>query len=148
MNKKSKIFISLLVVAGILTLVKTVFLDGKKEGQSDLASVSSSNSGNSGMKLSDAPFYNNAFEIFPSLGPGAETALDGFDLSVKNAGNGLSEVTLTSKKGNYKNQTLAVKDGEKVYFVERSMGDDSTSTDYAYADDYAIIVDGNGYILK
>ncbi len=55
MNKKSKIFIGFLVAVGILTLAKTAFFDGFKNGSGDQAAamgqsgnISSPTDGNAG----------------------------------------------------------------------------------------------------
>jgi len=89
-----------------------------------------------------------AYLIFPTLATGASQALDGFTLTTVSLGNNTYRVTLTPKVSNYKTQTFVLTGDDKLYFTENSYGDDNTSQDYVYGDDYATAVNAQGYILK
>ena len=102
-----------------------------------------------GLLLSAQPYASKAYQVFPGpLSAAATRALDGFTLTTKDLGSSSTQVTLTAKKADYKTQVFTVSAGQKLYFIETSLGDDEASQDYDYDDDYAIVVDANGYILK
>ena len=102
-------------------------------------------------KFVDTEDGKNAFKIFPGeLSADAKNALVGFDLKTKDLGNGATEVTLVAKKQEYTTQTLTVKQGESVYFIEKFGLDDNKGedTDKNLKDDTAFVVDVNGYLVK
>lgn len=102
-------------------------------------------------KFVDTDDGKNAFKIFPGeLSADAKNAMVGFDLKTKDLGNGSTEVTLVAKKQEYTTQTLTVKQGESVYFIERFGLDDSKDedTDKNLKDDNAVVVDSQGYLVK
>ena len=89
-----------------------------------------------------------SYLIFPTLASGASTALDGFTMTTDNLGNNLSRITLTPKVNDYQIQTFVLTGSDRLYFFETSFGDDNSSQDYVYGDDYAVAVDSQGYILQ
>ncbi len=102
-----------------------------------------------GNLFADSPAYKHAYQIFPGqLSSDAQTALAGFDMKTENLGNNSYRITLVAKAHDYKDQSVVISDGQKLYFVETSWGDDEANQDYAYRDDYTVVVDTNGYILK
>ena len=106
----------------------------------------------SGVLFSSSPESSYAYLISTStLSANAKTALDGFKLTVKKNTDGTTTYTLNSSKQGYpnSNQEYTLKKGEKLYFLERTMHDDNTTSneDYYLADDTAVVVNSNGYIV-
>lgn len=102
-------------------------------------------------KFVDTDEGKNAFKIFPGeLSADAKNALVGFDLKTKVLADGSTEVTLVAKKQEYTTQTLTVKQGESVYFIEKFGLDDNKSedADKNLNDDSAVVVDSQGYLVK
>ncbi|MDE2037738.1 MAG: hypothetical protein KGI69_00740 [Patescibacteria group bacterium] len=99
--------------------------------------------------FSSSPYYDRSYLIYPGTpSAAAQRALDGFVMTTHDAGNGTTAVTLTSKAGDYPAQTYSIGPGSELFFVETSMGDDQPSQDYAYGDDFGVVVDQNGYIVS
>ena len=98
--------------------------------------------------FSQSPDYSKAYLIYPTENAAAKKALTGFDITIKDLGNGTTQVSLPTKTQTDEVQSFIVSKGQKVYFVEKSMGDDSLGTDRNYSDDYGVAVDSSGYILK
>ena len=76
-----------------------------------------------------------------------QQSLKGFQVKKKVLADGSLEITLIALQSEYPNQTYVVKPGEKLYFVEVSSVDDSVSEDHSPADDHAILVSADGFIL-
>ena len=111
------------------------------------------NKTNSRVLFSTSPEYSYAYLIStPTLSSNAKAALDGFKLTIKQNADGTTTYTLNASKQGYpnSNQEYTLKKGEKLYFLERSMKDDNTTSDedYYLADDTGIIVDSNGYVVQ
>ena len=112
---------------------------------------SNASASNSGTKFADSPYYQYAYLISgDTLSSQAKTALTGFDLSKTSNSDGSMTYTLTALRQEYANQTYTLQPGEKLYFIERSLGDDDTAgnSDYSLRDDTAIIVNSDGYIVQ
>lgn len=111
----------------------------------------SGNNSSSGTKFVDSPYYQYAYLISGNnLSAQAKTAITGFDLSKTSNSDGTATYTLTAIKQGYTNQTYTLSSGEKLYFIERSLGDDNTAdnSDFTLRDDTAIVVNSNGYIVQ
>jgi len=102
-----------------------------------------------GQQFSSSQYYKNAYEVYPALDPtNGSRALSGFNLQTQDLGGGVTQVTLVAKQANYHTQTFVIGPGQKLYFIERSFGDDSTDQDVNYGDDMGIAVDAQGNILQ
>jgi hypothetical protein len=107
--------------------------------------------GSAGMvKFQDSPDYPNAYLIFPGeLSSDAKTALTGFNMSTKMMTDGSTQVTLKAEESGYQDQVYIVKPGYNLYFIEKNLGDDDATAnmDKNKADDSAVVVDPQGYII-
>ncbi len=102
-----------------------------------------------GQLFKDSPDYQYAYRIFPTLVSGAaKQALSGFDMKTTDLGNNTYRVDLTTRESQYHSQSFTVMGDQKIYFIERSLGDDSGNNDLVYGDDHAVAVDARGYILQ
>jgi hypothetical protein len=102
-------------------------------------------------KFLDTEDGKSAYKIFPGdLNADAKKALIGFDMQTKNLPDGSTAVTLVAKKQGYITQTLTVKQGQSLYFIEKFSLDDNAAedTDSGMKDDKGVVVDVNGYEVK
>ena len=151
-NKKSMypmiilgILIVLLVLGGGFYLLNK----GSKEEKVEKTAVQAP--AQNKQKFVDTEDGKNAYKVFPGeLNLDAKKALIGFELKTKDLGNGVTEVTFLAKEQEYVTQTLTVKQGESVYFIERFALDDNEKedTDKGLKDDTAFLVDSQGYLVK
>jgi hypothetical protein len=99
------------------------------------------------IKLSASPYGAYAVAVYPRPAPQAGPALDGFALQVVPAAGGLRQVEISVPgAGVVYRQKIDV--GDRVYFVEGSMGDDAPGTDVNGGDDGVVITNAQGYILQ
>lgn len=148
------IFVSVLILVGVyfFVAVGTVQQSGNSiksisTGQTT-QNVGSENI--TSQKFSDSADYQYSHLISSPLSADAKTAINGFQLSQASNSDGSITYTFTAIEQSYTNQTYNVKPGENLYFIEKSSGDDdlAANADYGMRDDYAVIVDGNGYIVQ
>lgn len=101
-------------------------------------------------KFSDFPHKAQAEQIFPgSLSADAQKALEGFSLSTKDLADGSTAVTITPQQTAYRPRTITVKQGETLYFVDLSGGDDVVNgIDTDLHDDSPVLVNQQGYIVN
>jgi hypothetical protein len=98
--------------------------------------------------FSDSPFALNAYLIStPTYDANTKKALAGFTVTKKTMADGSMQITLNATNPEYQTQTYTVQPGEKLYFIENNLKDDSGNTDKFTADDQAVLVDANGYIV-
>lgn len=76
-----------------------------------------------------------------------QKALTGFSVTKNNLPDGSMKIVLNALNPEYKTQTYTVKNGEKLYFIEKSLGDDAGNQEKFLGDDSAILVDASGYIV-
>ncbi len=141
------------VVVIVIALI-LVFSGGNSSGKPSLPSGQPPQAGNAaqssgGTLFADSPYASYAYLISTSpLSAQAKQALTGFNLNVTQNSNGSETYRLTTAKSNYVNQTYILEPGQKLYFIERSLGDDdaSTDTDYMMGDDAGIVVNADGTI--
>jgi len=101
------------------------------------------------VKLVDSPNGKFAFLISgDTINSDAKAALAGFNLDKTSNADGTTIIKLTSTNTEYVDQTYTLKNGEQLYFIERSMGDDSNNQEFNLGDDTAVIVDSEGYIVN
>jgi len=109
----------------------------------------SQNGANSETLFSSSQFYQYAYQIFPGvLSPSAREAITGFNLDLKNNPDGSTTINLVATNPEYKNQTYTVQQGQKLYFIERSLRDDSGGEEKFLGDDMAVVVNSAGYIVQ
>ncbi len=100
-------------------------------------------------KFTSSPYYNYAYLISgTSLSSAAQTALTGFKLSTTTLSNGDIEYNLTATEAGYTDLSATISSGQKLYFIEMGLGDDSGTQDLTHGDDALIKVDSNGYIIQ
>ncbi|MFB6145794.1 MAG: hypothetical protein ABEJ99_04810 [Candidatus Nanohaloarchaea archaeon] len=100
------------------------------------------------VKLENTRYAPYSYKISgDSLSSSAKRALAGFTVS-RSTSNGVKTVKLNAKKPEYQDQTYHLKNGEQLYFIETSYGDDSASQEYAMSDDTAVVVDSDGYVVR
>jgi len=104
---------------------------------------------NNNVKLSDSPYANYAYLISgDTLSADAQTAITGFSMQKTANPDGTTTIALSSTNPEYQNQSYTLQSGQQLYFIERTLGDDSGNEDSNLRDDMAIIVDANGYIVQ
>lgn len=150
-QSKSLIFVGIIIV--VLVIAGFIIFSGHKN-----TNVNSTQTKNkpSTIQASKVLFSTSQYEPYAYListkvlSSQTKTALAGFNLTSKQNANGTTTYILTTSKPSYTNQSYTISSGEKLYFVEHSLGDDNsaTDTDYFLGDDKAIVVDANGYIKQ
>jgi hypothetical protein len=112
------------------------------------AQTGSSESANASMLFSNQPYAPYSYLIYPGTPSSqAQAALSGFMMSTTKLQNGSATVTLVFVSTGT-NQTVVMKPGYKLYFIETSMGDDSFGGESSLGDDGYVTVDPNGYIAS
>ncbi len=111
--------------------------------------TSSTQSSSTAILFANSQYASSSYLISTTSTYNAATqqALKGFQVKKKVLTDGSLQIELIALQSEYPNQTYVVKPGEKLYFVEVSSVDDSVSEDHSPADDHAILVDANGYVL-
>jgi hypothetical protein len=160
MKKNSALFIIILVVVVIVAIL--LILGSNKQtnlGSNYVAPIDTSvtpgtpqtptTTTPTPVLFSSSPLSQNAFLISTTpYDAKTKTALIGFTVTKKTQTDGSVLYTLNSTNPNYQTQTYTVKSGEKLYFIEGMPGDDNGTTDRTVADDTAVVVDANGYIVS
>lgn len=103
-----------------------------------------------GQSFVKSPLFNYAYLISGgSLSAEAKNAIAGFTVSTQTMSDGSQNITLNAISSQYQDQSYIVQSGQSLYFIERSMGDDQApSVENALGDDFAVVVDANGYIVS
>ncbi|MCL5073914.1 MAG: hypothetical protein M1308_23935 [Actinobacteria bacterium] len=138
--------IGIIIYAGVY-----FFILNKNKVYSSSPQSNPSQNSITGQKFQDSNIYQYSYKIFPgSLTPKAQQALSGFNMQTKVLSDGSTQVDLIAIEQNYKNQSYIVKPGNSLYFIEKNMSDDSpeNNTDKTTADDSAVIVDPQGFIVQ
>lgn len=110
--------------------------------------------GNVGENTAPQLFFNSPMAQYaylisaPTYDATTQTALTGFQVTRKTLADGSIEITLNAQNPEYKTQVYTVKTGEKLYFIEKYLGDDKNNEEKFLGDDSAILVDASGYIIK
>lgn len=99
--------------------------------------------------FANSQFAQNAYLISTdNYDAPTKQALSGFRVTKKTLANGSMEITLNATNPEYHTQVYTVKPGEKLYFIERMLGDDTGTEDLNIRDDTAVLVDASGYIVQ
>jgi hypothetical protein len=100
------------------------------------------------VKFSSSKYASVSYLISgDTLDSATKTAIAGFDVKKTTLPDGSIQIDLTSNNPEYRNQTYTLASGQKLYFIEFSLGDDTGNEDFNLKDDTAIIVDADGYIV-
>ena len=117
-----------------------------------MASAASSISASTTMKFADQPYAQYAYLIDPAnlnaMDAATKAAVAGFMITAQKAANGTVTVKLTSQNTEYHDQSYILSPGEKLYFIEKNLGDDQNGTERFLGDDTAVVVDQNGTIVN
>jgi len=101
-----------------------------------------------GQKFSDSADFANAYLISSgTLSSTTQQALTGFQLNKEPLPDGSLQINLKATESGYQDQQYTLKPGQQLYFVDRFLGDD-VSSEGNQRDDYGVIVDSQGYIVK
>ncbi len=102
------------------------------------------------VRITDSPDWPFAHLIsVVNLDRGAQQALSGFQLQRNTMPDGSLNITLKALSSEYVDQDYVVVPGESLYFIDRSSGDDAAPDgERSLADDHAVLVDADGYILS
>ena len=159
--KNNKILL-FLMAASIMLVIAACTNSGSSQGNgynapgnppaaSSPVSSGSASSAAQKVKLSDTQYWRAAHLISgDSPDASAQRALAGFNVDKKVMGDGTTQITLTTTTPGYVNQSYTLQPGQQLYFIETSMGDDSTnpSQEFNLGDDTAVIVDAQGYVVQ
>lgn len=101
------------------------------------------------IKLSDTKYWNYAYLISDdNLDAQAKVALSGFERTKEALSDGSIKITLKALSPAYRDQSYTLTAGQKLYFIETSMGDDPQFKEFNLGDDVAVKVDSDGYLVK
>ncbi len=115
---------------------------------SQQSTTSTSAPQNLGPLLSSTQYAPYAFQVYPGpVSQQARVAMAGFSVSVHSSG--ASETVSISAAGSTGTaQQSSYPAGDRVYFVETSLGDDSNAADYNGGDDGIIVTSSDGRIVQ
>jgi hypothetical protein len=103
---------------------------------------------NTSTLFSNQPYAPYSYLIYPGTPSSqAQAALSGFKISTTQLQNGSAMVTLVLVSTG-DNQTIIVKTGYKLYFIETSFGDDGLGGESSLGDDGYVTVNPNGYVAS
>lgn len=154
---KESIIVAVVIVAAAFVLAGCSPQQSPATGRQGAPAVTSaqaqpsSQSANAsrGIRFQDTPYARYAYLISDNtISPDAETALAGFQVQRETQPDGSLKVTLKALQSEYHDQSYVVQPGQKLYFIEESMGDDVDGKDYSLSDDTAVLVDSDGYVIN
>jgi hypothetical protein len=139
-----------IVVIVLLGLAALLFMGPRGHGSSNTITIQGSTTslarGNStGPLFSSESYYPYSYLIAPgNLSQQSKSALDGYTMTVSQTPAG-ENVTI-SLSG--RSVVTSLVNGEKLYIVETSFGDDAPGFEGSTADDGFVVVDQNGYVVN
>ena len=74
-------------------------------------------------------------------------ALSGFTVDKQALSDGSTQITLNATNPEYQTQTYTLTPGQKLYFIERNLGDDQNGQDIVLGDDRAVVTESDGTIV-
>jgi hypothetical protein len=103
-----------------------------------------------GTPFSASPYAAHAYLISmtDSLDAATQQALTGFRIDRRKLADGSFTVQIVSLGISAPPQMFTVAPGDKLYFVENSLMDDSSGTDRFLMDDFGVLVNASGTILQ
>lgn len=137
--------IALLIIIGI------VFLATHKNSatfvqQSTTVLANQNNTNSTKVLFENTQYFPYAYLVFPGqLSQQAQSAMDGFNMSVINLTNGSNSIKI-SVIGTTSSTNFVLKPGYKLYIIETSFGDDGYHFDSSLGDDGFVVVDPQGYL--
>lgn len=141
-KSSSRKFIWGVAVVILLVALGFVLFSGSPSG------TGNATNSNTGTKLSASPYASYAYLIYPGQpSASAQKAMTGVKLEATNNSDGTTTVRLIAISPMYQNQTYTLHQGDSLYFLERSLVDDSDGTEHFTADDTALVVNSQGYII-
>lgn len=100
-----------------------------------------------GPLLSSQSYASYAFQVWPgSPTAAASTAMTGLTISIHRVGAGL--VVRAGVRGQPQPAPHTYPHGARVYVVEASLGDESSTADYNLGDDGLVVTDADGRIVQ
>jgi hypothetical protein len=148
-GKRSLWFWILIYVAAALVVYGAVYFIFFAGNNSLYKSPVSPVGTNQNVKFADSSDANNSYLISTdTYDTATQKALSGFKVDRTVLADGTQRINLTSTNPEYQNQSYIVAPGQKLYFVERNLQDDSNSQENNLGDDTAVLVDANGFIVK
>jgi cytoskeletal protein RodZ len=156
MKKNPTIGIIIAIVVVIIVVILLVTSGGKGQNNPSNNSATSTvdqntsqSSTNTQVLFKDSSLSQNAYLIStPTYDTSTKAALSGFNLTQKTLADGSDEVTITPTSPGTQAQVYTVTTGEKLYFIEGMIGDDTGNNDSNLGDDRVVLVDANGYIVN
>jgi PBP1b-binding outer membrane lipoprotein LpoB len=152
---KQIFFIGLLIIAVIISGCSTQTPTAPTNGQPATNPTGNTQQTNPApstptkVLLTAEPYASKAYLISGDvLDKQAKIALIGFGITKTTNSDGTTTIALTSTNPEYKNQSYTLQQGQKLYFVEKSSGDDGGNQDQFLPDDNAVIVDADGYVVS
>ncbi len=95
----------------------------------------------------DSPYVSYAYLVSTdNIDSSTKQALSGFKLEKQSIAGGGQTITLKALDAGYADQSYTLKPGDKLYFIETSLGDDPYNHELSLSDDTAIVVNAQGYI--
>ena len=119
-------------------------------GSAAPATTSAAQSSNSSAVLfSSTSAYSYSYLVSASsLSTAARQAVSGFSINRTVFANGSIRMAIDSLQQGGPNETIVIKPGESLYYVEGSFSDDSPpSGEYAYSDDGFVLTNSSGYVI-
>jgi hypothetical protein len=102
-----------------------------------------------GQKLSDQSYFSSAYLISSDpLSDEAKMALTGFKMDKQAQNDGTTVITLKALEPQYHDQSYTLKSGQQLYFIDKFLADDQGTTEANIADDTAVIIDSDGFIVQ
>jgi hypothetical protein len=145
--KKNSVVIIVVVLFVIIIALFIFNSSSKKEQNNSTAPISENNTGPQLFSSSPESQYSYLIST-PTYDAKTQQALSGFKVTKNTLSDGSIQITLNAQNPEYKTQTYTVKTGEKLYFIEKFLGDDNGTEDKNLKDDTAVLVDANGYIVE
>lgn len=150
MKNAGYLVIAVVVIAAI-AVAAFLFMNGSRPSGAPYSSSAPAtlNPNSSLTQFNGSKYASYAYMLYPnrSDSAGAQVAMSDFNESIQTLQNGSASVTMnfTDTHAVY---TVTVKQGFRLYFLDRNLGDDSASRDATGGDDGYLLVDPSGYITN
>jgi hypothetical protein len=101
-----------------------------------------------GPLLSSTQYAPYAFRVYPGpVSSQAQVATAGFTIHVTPSA-GKITLSVSASGSGQGAQTSTFPAGDRVYFIEASLGDDSGNTEYNFGDDGVVVTDAHGHVVQ
>jgi hypothetical protein len=142
-------FIGLAVIIGLVFVFAKQPYRPPVAGPINQSSGNQTNSSSQPQLFESSPYKPYAYLISTDrIDASTQQALSGFKLEKQAIADGSQAITLKALDPGYADQSYAVKPGEKLYFIETTLGDDPDNHELSLSDDSAILVNAQGYIVN